>query len=423
MKYNSNIREKGDNEMIERTIKQALLESIESYPVTLVTGARQVGKSTLCYELTKDKNFNYVSLDNMDERQLANDDPKFFLEKHQTPLVIDEIQKAPILFEYIESRVNKKRLEVGDANGMYVLTGSQKFNLMKDVSESLAGRVSIINMSPLSFSEIVKKEEVPFEVNLDKIAKNNFYKMEIDSFFEQITKGFYPELYRNPKLDKDSFYSNYVATYIDRDVSEIIEVKNRLTFHKLMQLLASLTGEELVYDNIAKQIGIDKKTVISWISILEASNIIYLLQPYFENSLSKRIIKRPKIYFRDTGLACYLAKLSDPKNLSISHFSGHFVETYVINEIMKSYENTNSHAEFFYYRDNEQNEIDLIILKNGELSFIEIKSGMSFSKNDVKAFSKLEKSKYRIREGAIICLTDSIYKICDNVYVLPITLI
>ena len=409
--------------MIQRTIKQPLLDSIKSYPVTLVTGARQVGKSTLCYELKKELNYNYVSLDDMDERQLANDDPKFFLAKHQAPLIIDEVQKAPILFEYIESVVNKKRLETGNANGMYILTGSQKFKLMKSVTESLAGRVGIINMSPLSFNEIINRKEVPFEVDINKVASGRSHNITIDKLFEQITKGFYPELYRNPDLDKDSFYSNYVATYIDRDVSELIDVKNKLSFHKLMQLLASLTGEELIYDNIAKHIGVDKKTIMNWISVLEASNIIYLLQPYFETSLTKRVVKRPKIYFRDTGLACYLAKLSDAKNLSVSHFSGHFIETYVINEIIKTYENTNSHAEFYYYRDNEQNEIDLIIQRNGQLSFIEIKSGMKFSKSDVRAFKKFEKSKYAIGASAIICLTESVYKIDENVYALPITTI
>ncbi len=409
--------------LIERSIKQPLLDSIKSYPVTLVTGAPQVGKSTLCYEIKKELNYSYVSLDDMDERQLANDDPKFFLAKHTAPLIIDEIQKAPILFEYIESIVNKKRLEDGDANGMYILISSHKFKLMKGITESLAGRVGIINMSPLSFNEIIKRKEVPFEVDINRIVGDCSYKMTIDNLFEQITKGFYPELYCNPNLDKDSFYSNYVSTYIDRDVSEIIDVKNKLSFYKLMQLLASLTGEELIYDNVAKQIGVDKKTIISWISVLEASNIVYLLQPYYETSLTKRVVKRPKIYFRDTGLACYLAKLSDPKNLAISHFSGHFVETYVVNEILKTYENTNTHAEFYYYRDNEQNEIDLIIQRKGQLSFIEIKSGMKFSKNDVRAFNKFEKSKYKIGESAVICLTESVYKIDDNVYVLPITTI
>lgn len=244
--------------MIERSIKEVLLNNIKSYPITLVTGARQIGKSTLCYELTKQYNFNYVSLDDLDNRSEAINDPKFFLAKHKAPLIIDEVQYAPILFEYIESIVNKKRLETGDANGMYVLTGSQKFKLMKNVTESMAGRVGVINMSPLSYNEVIKRKEIPFKVDMDNVFERAEQKITSDNLFELIVKGFYPELYRNSELNINSFYSNYVTTYIDKDVSDIIEVKNKLLFHKLMQLLASLTGEELVYDNLAKQIGVDK---------------------------------------------------------------------------------------------------------------------------------------------------------------------
>ncbi|MDE5540055.1 MAG: DUF4143 domain-containing protein, partial [Bacilli bacterium] len=346
-----------------------------------------------------------------------------FLTKHKPPLVIDEVQYAPVLFEYIEAIVNKKRLETGDANGMYVLTGSQKFKLMKNVSESMAGRVGVLNMSPLSFNETISREEIPFKVDLDLAFDRSNHKLTTDKLFEIITKGFYPELYRNPNLNVNSFYSNYVATYIDRDVSDVIELKNKLLFHRLMQLLASLTGEELIYDNLAKQIGVDKKTIMNWISVLEASNIIYLLQPYYETSLTKRVIKRPKIYFKDTGLACHLAKLGDAKSLAISHFSGHFVETYVVNEIIKSYENTETHAEFYYYRDSEQNEVDLIIQIDGELILIEIKSGMNFNNSSIKGFKALDDSKYRISTSCIICLNDAVYKINDNVYALPISVI
>lgn len=409
--------------MIERAIKEVLLNNIKSYPITLVTGARQIGKSTLCYELTKQYNFNYVSLDDLDNRSEAINDPKFFLVKHKAPLIIDEVQYAPILFEYIESIVNKKRLEIGDANGMYVLTGSQKFKLMKNVTESMAGRVGVINMSPLSYNEVIKRKEIPFKVDMDNIFERAEQKITSDNLFELIVKGFYPELYRNSELNINSFYSNYVTTYIDKDVSDIIEVKNKLLFHKLMQLLASLTGEELVYDNLAKQIGVDKKTIMSWISVLEASNIIYLLRPYYESSLTKRVVKRPKIYFKDTGLACHLAKLGDAKNLAVSHFAGHFVETYVINEIIKSYENTETYAEFYYYRDNNQNEVDLIIQTNGKLILVEVKSGMNFNNNSIKGFKALENTKYTIDTSCVICLTESVYKINDNVYALPISVI
>ena len=409
--------------MIQRSIKEVLINNINSYPVTLVTGARQIGKSTLCYELTKENNFNYVSLDDLDNRSEAINDPKFFLEKHKTPLIIDEVQYAPVLFEYIEAIVNKKRLETGDANGMYVLTGSQKFKLMKNVTESMAGRVGVINMSPLSYNEVISRIEIPFKVDLNAALQRSERKISSDELFELITRGFYPELYRNPKLNVNTFYSNYVSSYIDRDVTDIIEVKNKLLFHKLMQLLASLTGEELIYDNLAKQIGVDKKTIVNWISVLEASNIVYLLQPYFESSLTKRVIKRPKIYFRDTGLACHLAKLGDAKNLSVSHFAGHFVETYVINEIMKSYENTETYAEFYYYRDSNQNEIDLIIQENGKLTLVEIKSGMNFNNSAIKGFKALENSKYMIDKSCVICLNESVYKINEDVYVLPVSVI
>lgn len=409
--------------MIKRTIKDVVHNSINSYPITLITGARQIGKSTLCYELAKQYNYNYVSLDDIDNRSEALTDPKFFLSKHKAPLIIDEVQYAPILFNCLESIVNKKRLETGEANGMYILTGSQKFKLMQNVTESMAGRVGVINMSTLSYNETIGRNEIPFSVDLDKLFDRVEPKITIDRLFELITKGFYPELYRNNNLNVNTFYSNYVATYVDRDVSELVNVKNKLLFHKLMQLLASLTGEELVYDNLAKLVGVDKKTIVNWISVLEASNIIYLLQPYYELSLTKRVVKRPKIYFKDTGLACYLAKLGDPKSLAVSHFAGHFVETYVINEIIKSYENTESYAEFYYYRDNDQNEVDLIIQSNGELTLIEIKSGMNFNNSSIKGFKALEGSKYKINKSCIICLSSDIYKINDNVYALPISVI
>lgn len=409
--------------MIKRTIKDVVHNSINSYPITLITGARQIGKSTLCYELAKQYNYNYVSLDDIDNRSEALTDPKFFLSKHKAPLIIDEVQYAPILFNCLESIVNKKRLETGEANGMYILTGSQKFKLMQNVTESMAGRVGVINMSTLSYNETIGRNEIPFSVDLDKLFDRVEPKITIDRLFELITKGFYPELYRNNNLNVNTFYSNCVATYVDRDVSELVNVKNKLLFHKLMQLLASLTGEELVYDNLAKLVGVDKKTIVNWISVLEASNIIYLLQPYYELSLTKRVVKRPKIYFKDTGLACYLAKLGDPKSLAVSHFAGHFVETYVINEIIKSYENTESYAEFYYYRDNDQNEVDLIIQSNGELTLIEIKSGMNFNNSSIKGFKALEGSKYKINKSCIICLSTDIYKINDNVYALPISVI
>lgn len=408
--------------MIYRTIKTQILKSIKTKPVTLITGARQVGKSTLCYEIKKEIGFNYVSLDDLRNRQLANEDPEMFLQINKWPLIIDEVQYAPKLFDVIEAIVNKEKLTNANNCGMFILTGSESYELMKGVSESLAGRVSIINVSTLSTREILNKKEEYFSFDPIELNKrSNDFKLPIDEVFNLIVKGTYPELYSNPNLDSDSFYSNYVQTYIERDVSQLINIKNKYKFQNFMQILASLTGEELVYDKLAKAIGVKLETIQSWISILLAADIIYLLQPYNELSLVKRVVKRPKIYFNDTGLACYLLGINNGNILMSSIFKGRFMETYIFNEIKKSFLNNNCRVNFYYYRDNNQNEIDLVILKDGELHFIEAKTGVSFSLKDVKSFSQLSKSNYKKGTSFIICNTETLYKLDENVFVIPIT--
>ena len=410
--------------MIKRTIQKQIETSIKTKPVTLITGARQVGKSTLCYEMKKEFGFNYVSLDDRFERAQAINDPELFLKLHPCPLIIDEVQYAPQLFDSVESVVNKKKLETGSNNGMFILTGSQAYELMNGVTESMAGRVSIIKMSTLSASEIFGQEELKFEINPTKNNKRiSNYKINLDELYKLIVRGMYPELYDKPEISSDSFYANYVATYIERDVSQLINVKDKMKFQNFLEILASLTGQELVYDTIAKAIGVKVDTVQSWISVLAAGEIIYLLQPYNELSIVKRIVKRPKLYFYDTGLACYLARLNNEEVLKKSIFAGRFVETYIVNEIKKSYRNNGIRDNFYYYRDNNQNEIDLIILDNGELHFVECKSGVSYSKKDVKAFKQLENSEYIKGSSCILCNTETVYSIDEDVYVLPISAI
>ncbi len=410
--------------MIKRTIKKQIELSIKTKPITLITGARQVGKSTLCYEIKKEYGYNYVSLDDRRERIQAISDPELFLKMHNWPLIIDEVQYAPVLFDVVESIVNKQKLETGNNNGMFILTGSQTYELMKDVTESMAGRVSIIRMSPLSSSEIYDKDELIFEIDPIKNNKRiSNYHIGIDELYKLIIRGMYPELYDKPELTSDSFYSSYVDTYIERDVSQLINVKDKMKFQNFMEILASLTGQELVYDTIAKAVGVKVNTIQSWISVLIAGEIVYLLQPYNELSVTKRIVKRPKIYFNDTGLACYLARLNNVEVLKKSIFAGRFIETYIVNEIKKSYRNNGLKENFYYYRDNNQNEIDLIILKNGTLHFVECKSGVSFNKNDIKAFKQLNDTDYKIGLSCIICNTDAIYTIDDNIYAIPITAI
>jgi len=405
--------------MISRTIFKEIEKSVKSRPVTLITGARQVGKTTLAMQFKEQ--FNYVSLDSSRERELANKDPELFLSLHKWPLIIDEVQRAPILFDVIEEIVNKEKLTNEHNYGMYILTGTQIYKLMNNITQSLAGRMSIIHIMPLSRNEIINRDEPVFDFNIERIQKRaNENPLTPSDLFKNIVKGSYPELYSNELLTTQKFYSDYVETYIEKDVSEIINIKDKFLFRQFMELVASLTGEEVVYDNIAKILGIDKKTVISWLSVLIAADIIYLLEPYNEFSITKRIVKRPKLYFSDTGLACYLAKLNSSEILQSSNFSGRFVETYIINEIKKTFINNGIEPNFYYYRDNNKNEIDLIILNNGKLHIIECKSGIRFNNSVIKNFRQLDKTNYQISAKAIICNTDSVYPLDENVYVLPI---
>ena len=406
--------------MIKRNIYKEIEKSVLSRPVTLITGARQVGKSTLAL-MFEPKGFNYVSLDSSRERELARKDPEMFLSLHPWPLIIDEVQRAPQLFEAIEEIVNKEKRNNINNYGMFILTGSQMYKLMNSVTESLAGRVSIIHMMPLSRNEIIERDEDVFKFDIkhinERAAKNPLPPKDL---YEIIIKGFYPELYSNEMLKVQKFYSDYVETYIERDVSEMINIKDKFAFRNFMELLGSLTGEELIYDNIAKIIGVDKKTIMGWLSVLIAGDIVYLLQPYNELSISKRIVKRPKIYFNDTGLACYLAKISSGEILSASPYLGRFVETYIINEMKKSFVNNGEEPNFYYYRDNNMNEIDLIIIKDGKLHRIECKSGISFNNKAVKGFKQLENTDYLIGAKAIICNTPTVYPLDEDVYALPL---
>ena len=409
--------------MITRTIYKEILKTINNKAVTVITGARQVGKTTLCGLIEKDLGFGYISLSDPLVRNAAKNDPAEFLSMHPAPYIIDEIQKAPELFDYLEGVVDAQ-IKKGNKKGLYVLTGSQAYKLMKGVSESMSGRVGLISMEPLSLSEINNVEEKPFVVDVESISKRcSKYMIDTNRLYEYICRGFYPELYDNNELSTSAFYADYVATYLERDVSDFINLKDKQKFINLMTILASLTGQELIYENLAKEIGTDTKTIQSWISVLIAGNIIHLLEPYYENSVTKRVIKRPKILFSDTGLACYLARVNSPETLKNSYLKGHMVETYIINEIIKSYKNNHKDvdASFYYYRTFEKDEIDLVILCDGGLSLIECKAGENYSKSDIKAFNDLKNTKYKLGKNAIVCTTHVIYLITDNAYALPIS--
>lgn len=381
-----------------------------------------MGKSTLCGILKRDLNYNYVSLDDPLERRSASTDPAMFLRLHPCPLIIDEIQYAPQLFDEIEHLVNEQKFETSANYGMFILTGSHAYNLMEGVTQSLAGRVNIVEMSPLSMSEIFSVEERPFTVDIERIVKRtSAYRIEPQELYRRILRGMYPELYDNEDKDTESFYRNYVDTYLERDVSMIINIKDKMKFFDFLSILASLTGQELVYETIAKAVGVTAKTLRSWVSVLETENIVRLIRPFYDSSMIKRIVKHPKLYFTDTGLACYLMGLHDAETLGKGIYKGRLVETYIVNEIIKSYTNNSTACGFFYYRDNNMNEIDLIMLKDAKISLIECKSGISFDKKDVKAFSQIRSSNYEVVDSCVICNADVVYPISDKVFALPIT--
>ncbi len=409
------------NIMIERTIYSQIEHSFNLKPVTIITGARQVGKTTLCKKLSSEHNIPYVTLRDLNERELAIEDPGMFLNSHGTPLIIDEVQYAPELLEHIESIVDKKKFDDGSNNGMYVLTGSQAYRLMEGVTESMAGRVSIIEMSPLSLSEKLNREEIPFEIDKKKnFERSSEITIPVMDVAEMMVRGMYPETEVSTDLSTYEFYADYVDSYIERDVSQIINIRNKEKFHSFMQIAASLTGQELVYDSIAKNVGIDMKTCKAWMSVLVAGDIVHLLQPYAERSTVKRVIKRPKLYFCDTGLACHLAKIPDSKTLMASYLKGPMTETFIVNEILKTYRNRKIAPSLYYNRNSKNNKVDLIIIRNGLISLIECKAGQSFTTEDLEGFRTF-RSNFGDGGKCIICLTEKPYPVTKDVYALPVT--
>lgn len=408
--------------MYKRSIEKTILESLKHYPILLLSGPRQVGKSTLLYNLLTNKGYSYVSLDDQLELMMAKNDPRTFLASHPTPLIIDEAQKASELFIELERIVNEKRLKEGDskANGMYVLSGSQRKQLIDDSKESLAGRVCILDMTNFSLSEIYSRNNIPFSLDVTNI-NSRILKLNEDEIYKLIFRGFFPALYNDKDQNINLFYSSYLSTYLSRDLKEITEIQDEVKFYSFLKLLASNTGEELIYDNYSKQIGVATNTIKNWISTLIRTQIIYLVEPYNENSITKRIVKRPKMYFFDTGLACFLTGIDSYSTLKNSFLKGRFFETFVMNEIKKTYINEGININLYYYRDTNQNEVDLILIKNGMLSCIEIKSGQSFNVSDSKNFKQLNQTKLIRGNNAIICSIDKLSILNDGTYLIPVT--
>jgi len=402
---------------IKRSIESIIKKTAKDYPVLLVTGPRQVGKTTVLKMCEKEK-FNYVSLDKLSERMMAKETPELFLQRYKAPLVIDEVQYAPELFPYIKAIVDEKQ-----ESGMYWLTGSQQFHLMKNVTESLAGRIAVLKLlgfSQREKSDIKNNESfVPSEKYISYVLNKKIKNIEINRLYETIWRGSFPKINVNKNMDWEIFYSSYLETYIERDIKSLSNINNELTFVKFMTALAARTGQLLNYADISKDIGISEVTVKAWVSLLRTSGIIYLLEPYYKN-ISKRMIKMPKIYFLDTGFACYLTKWNTPEVLQAGAMNGAFFETYVISEIIKSYWHNGRQAPIYFYRDKDKKEIDILIEENGILYPVEIKKTDTPTKDDIGNFKILETSKLKIGKGAVVCLASNYIPLTEKVNILPI---
>lgn len=403
---------------ITRAMEKTVTDIQNSFPVLLITGPRQVGKTTMLKQLA-DKSRRYVTLDDPLLRELAVSDPALFIQRFEPPVIIDEIQYAPQLLPYIKMHVDKYR-----HNGDFWLTGSQGFHLMKNASESLAGRVGIVNLLGLSNNELSGQTSLPFSTKPnDLVEKIKTAKpLNLNQVYERIHKGSMPALYANEGINEDIFYSSYVQTYLQRDVKDLTQVGDELAFFRFLSSVAARTGQAVNYVDMAKDTGISPPTAKQWLSILISSGIVALIEPYFNNAL-KRIIKSPKMYFLDTGLCAYLTRWTTPEALESGAMSGAFFETWVVTELMKSYYNAGKRAPLFYYRDKDQKEIDLIIYENNSLSPIEIKKSGNPSKDAIKNFHILAEIGLAIKNGSVICLSSELIPLDQSNWLVPAWLI
>ena len=399
---------------IHRIMESKLKYLSEHFPVVMVCGARQVGKTTLLDQIKEEKeDLRYVTLDYPRIRALAKEDPELFLQQYQAPLIIDEIQYATELLPYIKIRADQAR-----RNGLYYLTGSQMFYMMKNVSESLAGRVGILSMYSLSRAEIEGRQSVPFQPDRIRMMESDDTVTDI---FEKIYRGGMPRMITDRELNPEDYFGAYMQTYLERDIRDLITIKDENKFLKFLSCAAARTSQELNLADLAKDVEIDRKTAEGWLSVLVASGIVYLLPPYSGNTI-KRIIKRPKLYFMDTGLVCYLAMWNNPRALELSAMAGAMFETYVVSEIIKGYVNQGKdvRSRLCYYRDNNGREIDLMILENGKLYPIEIKKSADPGRAALKNFGILNSLTENIGEGAVICMTPMVVPLDDRNKLVPV---
>lgn len=401
-----------------RTLAPTVKTASDAFPVLLITGPRQVGKTTLLEQCANDGR-GYVTLDDLEQRELAQNDPALFLQAHKPPVIIDEVQYAPQLFSAIKIAVDKAKQP-----GMFWLTGSQKFHLMEGITETLAGRVAILDLLGLSHAEILGRADTvqPFLPSTDWLehARTNAGQpLLLMDVYRAIWCGSFPKVALDDTTPRDIFYNSYVQTYIQRDVRTLARVGDELAFQRFLRATAARTGQLINYADLARDVDVDQKTVKSWLSILETSGLVYLLQPYHSN-VTNRLIKTPKLYFLDTGLCSYLTQWSTPEALEAGAMSGAILETYMMAEILKSYWHNGQSAHFYFYRDRDQKEIDLLIDRDNMLFPVEFKKSAAPSQQLSGSFFALEKLGRTIGKGAVVCLKETDVPLSREVTAIPV---
>ena len=404
---------------IKRDIESKIISLTKEYPCILITGPRQVGKTTVLHHLMASDR-NYVTLDDLEERKLAKTDPALFLQMHDLPLFIDEVQYAPELFSYIKIAIDN-----GAAPGSFWLTASEAFRTMGLAQESLAGRTAILHMPSLSQHEIYGSGvNTPFSVELSalKIRRVTGTVTNIEGIYQRIWNGSLPGYVSGKFTDRDVFYFSYLQTYIDRDVSELVALTDKLLFQDFVRAAACRAGQMLNVYDIAQDVGVSDDTAKRWLQVLEKSDIIFYLRPY-SNNLLKRTVKTPKMYFFDTGLVAYLTRYSSPEILQNGAINGAILENFVVAEILKSYQNNAQDCLLWYYRDKSSNEIDMVIESDDQLHPLEIKRSVNPGSELVGAFSILDKGSVPRGTGAVLCMRPELSAINAQNYIVPIWMI
>ena len=407
---------------VTRHMEPVVLEVSSQYPALLIVGPRQVGKTTMLEHLieVEGRGRTVVTLDDLTERELAKTDPKMFFQLHKPPLLIDEVQYAPELFPYIKMMVDQRHQP-----GNFWMTGSQLFKMMEGVQESLAGRVALLHLSPMSQSEILHRPATgPFRVDLNALQKRQQHCLVCDTptMYQRIFRGGMPALVTGQYTNANLFYSSYIDTYMERDVRRLSSGIDSLKFLRFLRATAARAGQQVNYKGIADDAEIDQATAKSWLHILEALGIIFLLHPY-SNNLLKRTVSTPKLYFYDTGLVCYLTRWTSPETAMAGAMNGALLENFTVSEVMKSYQNAGQEPFLYYYRDSDAKEIDLLLEQDGKLYPLEIKKMATPPKKLTKVFELIDKSPLQRGTGAVLCMAEKLGAFDENNLIVPIGLI